>query len=276
MTTPADVLYYAGFIFLVLVVLSFLVEKVWHPYRRRQNDHSRNEQRDPATVERERSLLLKKKQDELDEQAQLLKKKQREEEWTEILRLQEMQTKLSNSGKGHVLKRSKEVAPSDASFGALERRKKRADPLEMERILREEQDLEFQLSLQQDIEKERELERTRRQAKEEEVLKKAQELKKKEDKQARLARVPPEPKKEETVGVCSFAIRLPNGERMNRRFYNYNTVQDVIDFVATRPNMEAKEFQLVTTIPRVVYSNPTLTIADAGIVSNMVLTTEEL
>eukprot|EP01101_Sappina_pedata_P005401 TRINITY_DN2455_c0_g1_i1.p1 TRINITY_DN2455_c0_g1~~TRINITY_DN2455_c0_g1_i1.p1 ORF type:complete len:436 (+),score=108.83 TRINITY_DN2455_c0_g1_i1:81-1310(+) len=64
--------------------------------------------------------------------------------------------------------------------------------------------------------------------------------------------------------TCQLALRLPNGARLNRRFLQTSTIQDVVDYIEAASDIDAK-FSLVMTYPRCVLADMEQTLASAGL-----------
>lgn len=63
------------------------------------------------------------------------------------------------------------------------------------------------------------------------------------------------------------AIRLPSGERKERRFHNTAKVQMLYDYVESLKSMGSDSFLLISNFPRVEYGPKKLglTLKDAGL-----------
>jgi len=121
-------------------------------------------------------------------------------------------------------------------------------------------------SLRLDEEKERHLQRE----KEEEIVKN---ISKKKRIAATETQLPPLDQRE---GVCSIGIRLPNGDRLERRFYFSTKLQRVVDFVEESSSLEAGRFQLVSSFPRRVFVDGEMSasLEELGLSSKVVLLAE--
>ncbi|KAG0629939.1 hypothetical protein M758_1G141000 [Ceratodon purpureus] len=149
--------------------------------------------------------------------------------------------------------------------------------------LREEQDEAYRIGLEADQERER-----RERAEEDRAArdrydadkKKAQDdkeaaqaayiLARKEENLAQLRRdkalnLGPEP--EGGADVTYVAVRLPNGERKERRFINTTKVQALYDYIESLNSFKADSFLLISNFPRVDYGTDKLdlTLKDAGL-----------
>jgi FAS-associated factor 2 len=62
-------------------------------------------------------------------------------------------------------------------------------------------------------------------------------------------------------------VRLPSGERKERRFINTTKVQALYDYIESLNSFEADRFLLISNFPRVVYGPDKLdlTLKDAGL-----------
>ncbi|KAL2649595.1 hypothetical protein R1flu_017723 [Riccia fluitans] len=140
---------------------------------------------------------------------------------------------------------------------------------QLNRRLREEQDAAYQAALQADQERERrrqeEAERAAREAEEAERKKREEEeataraAREAAEKAAELERrrqekaisLGAEPAK--APDVTQVLVRLPNGERKERRFYSTDVVRKVYDYVDSLGSFDAVSYSLVSNFPRTVY-----------------------
>lgn len=154
---------------------------------------------------------------------------------------------------------------------------------QLNRRLREEQDAAYQAALQADQERERlrreeaarqareEAEAEQRKREEEEAARRAvQEAAEREAalEQRRLEKAMAlgvEPEK--GPDVTQVLVRMPNGERRERRFQNCTKVSAIYDYVDSLGTLEAVKYNLVTNFPRVVYGPEKRgqTLKDAGL-----------
>ncbi|XP_013116262.1 FAS-associated factor 2 [Stomoxys calcitrans] len=138
----------------------------------------------------------------------------------------------------------------------------RADRLErnLTQTLRQQQDEAYRQSLRADEEKERlrELEREREREAEEALERQRQEaeLRKEEIVQLKIdlaQQVPSEPPAD-APNAISVVFKLPNGARIERRFFHTNTLLDVSNYLFCHPSTP-DEFEITTNFPkRVLYS----------------------
>eukprot|EP00928_Gymnodinium_smaydae_P087282 TRINITY_DN71560_c0_g1_i1.p1 TRINITY_DN71560_c0_g1~~TRINITY_DN71560_c0_g1_i1.p1 ORF type:complete len:304 (-),score=81.50 TRINITY_DN71560_c0_g1_i1:135-971(-) len=175
---------------------------------------------------------------------------------------------------------SEEERREQAAAEELARAKREEEALERQR-LRDEQAAEYEESLR--IDRERENEKLRRLQEEEEARKKeeerqAQEAKEEEERQQALAarieearqRLPPEPEAaaaEAEGGRVVVALRLPDGRRLKRAFLGSHLVGHIYDFVDTEGGeaIASETYRVVETMPRRVFEDRDLTLADAGL-----------
>lgn len=149
--------------------------------------------------------------------------------------------------------------------------------------LREEQDESYRIGLQADQERERreqiEVDRAARekfdadQKKIQDEKEAAQAAQISFQKEANLARhrqdlafkLGPEPEK--GADVTHVAVRLPSGERKERRFMNTTKVKALYDYIESLHSFESVTFLLISNFPRVVYGPDKfeLTLNDAGL-----------
>lgn len=100
---------------------------------------------------------------------------------------------------------------------------------------------------------------------------------KKARKERLLATLPEEPPAD-IPDLAKLSIRLPNGERIVRRFLATNTVQTLYDFVETRdlaPLDPELDFLVVGMFPRKVYNEMDETLEEVGLVPSGTLVVEE-
>jgi len=135
-----------------------------------------------------------------------------------------------------------------------------------DRLLREEQEREFQQSLLEDQEKEKRIREERQRIEEkqrEEAYQRQEEERKKQDKIKRqeelLNKLPPEPSAGE--GVTQLIFRLSDGSRLQRRFYRTDKLQLVYDFIDSK-NIEQNDYDLVTNFPLRKFDDKTKTLAE--------------
>lgn len=144
----------------------------------------------------------------------------------------------------------------------------------LNRRIRQEQDEAFLASLAADQEKERKAkeEQQRRQQELEdeqriqnEKQQRLQEkLRERQRKEQSLAQEP-----EDNDKATKILIRLPNGNRLERRFLLADQLQTVYDFVDTKIEHSSADeedlYDLVTNYPRKVYSDHNISLRDAGL-----------
>eukprot|EP00898_Chlorokybus_atmophyticus_P007586 jgi/Chlat1/7829/Chrsp66S07281 len=149
-----------------------------------------------------------------------------------------------------------------------------AEERDLNRRLREEQDAAYHASLEVDRARERErLEAEARVRAEVEAQAAAEarakaeveaaqeqgrlrEQAREERRRKALASLPPEPEKG-TAGTSELLIRLPDGQRVSRRFPASATVQTVYDFVDSLDFVKVDDYSLATNFPRKVYGPET-------------------
>lgn len=142
--------------------------------------------------------------------------------------------------------------------------------------LREEQEQELQESIlmdqmREENEKKRLLEEQQLERLEAERLEQqarqteAEESRKKADEEQKRARITDEPPAGEP-GRLDFMIRSPDGKRIRRAFRGTETVGQVYDYIDVECGeaVAGISYRLVTTMPRQVYEDRSLTLADAG------------
>lgn len=80
-------------------------------------------------------------------------------------------------------------------------------------------------------------------------------------------------------GVTRIGIRLPNGDRLIRRFKEDDTLQSLYDFAEIQdlePMDLLSDFVIVNTYPRLEYSDKTVTFVAAGLTPNATVVVEEI
>ncbi|TPX32965.1 hypothetical protein SmJEL517_g03990 [Synchytrium microbalum] len=155
---------------------------------------------------------------------------------------------------------------------------------ESARTIRQQQDEAYQASLRADEEKERQAaqaaERARREKEEEERAEqlRMQKIQEKKHRRAMLAdKLPPEPPMNEPV-QAKINVRLPNGERVLRRFRGTDKIEALFAFIGAKdlaPIPPEADFVLASTYPRRLYTDGQQTIQEAGLVPNASLVVEE-
>jgi len=147
------------------------------------------------------------------------------------------------------------------------------------RNLREEQDRAFLESLAEDESREqRQREEQRRiqdekEAEEREAQRERSKLQEREKrKELCRQRIPVEPSATEE-GVTQLVIRLTDGSRLQRRFKATDKLQVVFDFVDS--SNEVDNYELVTNFPRKVFSDPHVTLKEAGLSPQAALFVQE-
>lgn len=153
--------------------------------------------------------------------------------------------------------------------------------------LRQQQDEAYELSLKADQEKERQKQLERNEIKRQEELveeeKRAEEQKK--DDIARLkidlaSTVPSEPEINHP-DATSLVFKLPNGQRLERRFNNYDSLQDVFNYVFCHPG-SPDTFEITQNFPKRVLncnakeSEIIQTLSEAGLRNREVLFVNDL
>lgn len=154
---------------------------------------------------------------------------------------------------------------------------------DMSRMLRQEQDAEFQASLEADRARERE--RAREKEEEERAAAVAAEAAEKEkekekERETRQARkregLPPEPEK--AAGIATVVLRLPEGGRASRRFSKDDVLELVFDWAEGCCGVDVDVACLVASYPRKVFQYPedaSLTLESAGFFPSAMLLLEE-
>jgi len=139
------------------------------------------------------------------------------------------------------------------------------------RRLLEEQDVAFLQSLAVDQEKERKArEEEQKKLEVERALREAEEKKRQQLERKKIA-LPVEPALG-SEGVVHIVVKLPSGDRISRRFHKHNKLQDISDFVdLNQKEIESGSFYLASPYPRKLYTDPNLTLQDAGFSSQALL-----
>eukprot|EP01114_Cavostelium_apophysatum_P018261 TRINITY_DN5615_c0_g1_i1.p1 TRINITY_DN5615_c0_g1~~TRINITY_DN5615_c0_g1_i1.p1 ORF type:complete len:267 (+),score=90.75 TRINITY_DN5615_c0_g1_i1:170-970(+) len=264
------ILWLIGICLLLLAVATFFVETFYNPRKKLRAEQ--------ATVSRVRHLAADEKEQQ---RGQLLEKQQglhqrkafeRQQRMEEIEREREdeyLKEKAKRVGynifEGHSLKEPAEQTQQQPQQVQSQNRRNKVDPrLLSDREIIAEQEREYQASLAEDRKKD-------------EKKKEVEDAKVKEQKRLENAKanLPVEPDKSVTAGVISLLIRLPNGMKFERRFYEENLLQDVSDFVETRDDVKLKPFHFVTSVPRIVHDDKRKVLKELGLGTRAVLYVEE-
>jgi len=143
-------------------------------------------------------------------------------------------------------------------------------------LLLQEQESEFQRSLEEDkrrerIRKEQEREQQRQQQMRQLTLEERQKVR-----QEKAKRVPPEAQLN-APDASNIVIRLFDGSRIQRRFRKKDTLQNIYDFCDSRwpENQEEKRYVLVSNFPRKVFSDKSTTVEQAQLFPQASLFMEE-
>jgi len=159
---------------------------------------------------------------------------------------------------------------------------------EQERLLREQQELEYAESLRLDQEKEKsrlekkdtELEQQMREENEE-LLAAMQLSEDLSRKQKMTKQLKPEPAATEQ-NITQLVFRLPNGDKLQRRFYQNEKVEVLFKFLESRMEEQIpKNFELIINYPRKVFSKTmkidlNLTLLEAQLVPQAVIFIREI
>ena len=121
-------------------------------------------------------------------------------------------------------------------------------------ILREEQDLAFQESLEMDRERQHREDQARIEQMEREESARRKEWLLSEQLEDKKRRLPAEPASDDPMGLL-LAIRLPDGTRLKRRFSKTDALRSVFDYVDVEcgPGLANVAYRLVTNFPRKVF-----------------------
>lgn len=153
---------------------------------------------------------------------------------------------------------------------------------EMDRLIRQEQDMAYEESLRADQEKEERAREEERQRLEEErqVLEEERRVREEAERKAihrqneldrKRSRLPSEPREGERA--YTIAIRLPDGSRLTRRFRVSDTIRSIYDFVDVNEpaGLELGSYHLVTNYPRQAHPENDVTIEEAGLEAQALL-----
>ena len=141
----------------------------------------------------------------------------------------------------------------------------------MNQTIREEQDAALQDALRQDQEKERKKKELEEQKKREEEEAESR-VKEEQNRKERIAKakidcagsIPPEPDKSET-GVIRIVIKLPEGQRLERRFLKTDSLKYLYYYVFCHPE-SPDDFDITTNFPRrVLNCKPRNLMVDLGL-----------
>ncbi|KAJ5070655.1 fas-associated protein [Anaeramoeba ignava] len=148
----------------------------------------------------------------------------------------------------------------------------------------QEQDQEFLNSLL--IDRERDILEEEREKKEKEEEKKRKEEKERKERQKRereLAwqkeleekkqNLPSEPENANDSNVLTIAIKLPNSQRIQRRFYKQDKIQVIFDWIylSSQDALSDSPFTLVKNFPKKIFDDPNKTLEEEGIQNNELL-----
>lgn len=142
---------------------------------------------------------------------------------------------------------------------------------ESARLLRQQQDEEFARSLEADRRREREAELAREREQEEQKRLAELEVRRERKRQA-LGEEP-----EKGPGVASVVVRLPDGQRVGRRFNQEEALEQVFDWAEVN-GVDIEKACLVMSFPRKMFKYPEdaeLKIRDAGLFPSAMLLLEE-
>lgn len=160
-------------------------------------------------------------------------------------------------------------------FHALSR--EMVPPPSEKQILMEQQNKEYEESLKRDrlIAEQKEEERLSQLAAQE--VERQKEIAKEEQLENLLKQVPDEPE-ESAPNTTKLNIRLPNGKRLERRFGESNTLQNVRDYVISQSKETGfvdTDFDFINSFPRQVFSNLDATLKELGLVGRALLVVEK-
>lgn len=145
---------------------------------------------------------------------------------------------------------------------------------EMDRILRQQQDEEYERSLQRDREKEDAAEAEKAKIEREEQEAKNKEEMRAKELERKKRNLPNEPAAGEPRVQLKF--KFPNGVAYDRSFSPDTSVQQVYDFVDTREGSEiSADFSVYTQYPRQLLECGKGTLADHGIKGRGVLNVQD-
>mmetsp|Transcript_5349 Transcript_5349/g.22662 ORF Transcript_5349/g.22662 Transcript_5349/m.22662 type:complete len:276 (+) Transcript_5349:1044-1871(+) len=161
----------------------------------------------------------------------------------------------------------------------ISRQQSAANPeLQNQRSVRETQDLEYEMSLAEDRAREeslrqeqlreiREMEERERKAKEvqEDQERRVREAKERRD--TRLRRLPEEPPVK-APNSTALAIRIPDGDRISRRFNATDTLDHVFEFVEATTDLDLSGYEVMAQFPRKVFRRSSETLREAGLIPN--------
>uniref|UniRef100_A0A6T6NHI3 UBX domain-containing protein n=1 Tax=Timspurckia oligopyrenoides TaxID=708627 RepID=A0A6T6NHI3_9RHOD len=139
------------------------------------------------------------------------------------------------------------------------------------RDIRREQDEELQIALAIDRSKALMQEEAEREA-----LRQVEEAEKKERdisdlKMQKASRVPQEPSPGSNVQITELAVRLPDGERLVRRFEALNTIGNIYEFVESCTDIEEGTYELMSMYPRKSFTDHSLTLLECGLLPKAAL-----
>jgi len=187
------------------------------------------------------------------------------DKWEGMINTEELMTRLTN-----ILERHGQI---------LTNARIEHETRDFDRRIREEQEEAYQESLLADQERERmvneermrqDLDRARREQEERETMDRQRDRERRKEDLARS--IAPEPPSDDRRAV-RIAIRLPDGSRLQRRFSPESRVEAIYDFVDSQRVLS--EYDLVSSHPRQIYNDRTLTLSSVGLVGQSSLFVEE-
>jgi len=173
----------------------------------------------------------------------------------------------------------------DAHSNIVQQQTVRTSVQDEARLLREQQDREFQEALERDRQRRRKEEEKLRQEEQERqeqllAMQREEEHKKaaqraRDQKRARLPVEPPSGP--EAVAV---AVRLPDGTKIQRRFLSSHTMQSIFDWIESNELIvdghAIDRYQLVSTHPKRTFSDPSVDLKSAQLGRQCLLIVQEL
>eukprot|EP01118_Nematostelium_gracile_P017173 TRINITY_DN724_c0_g2_i1.p1 TRINITY_DN724_c0_g2~~TRINITY_DN724_c0_g2_i1.p1 ORF type:complete len:259 (-),score=78.41 TRINITY_DN724_c0_g2_i1:84-860(-) len=250
------IMWYLIFFLALLALLTLVIQKLGAPiaalFRPRRTDPPLN--RDETRLAQERAAVIEQRQESYLETNNIRERRRRERE------LEKMEALQINRpfNQGQRLGYADEEIPTEEDLRQI--------ALIEERSLREEQDREYIRSLKADQDKESKI-RAQKQAQE---TKKSRIQSRKEELEKNW------PEKSQLENVCQVAIRLPNGDRIQRKFEGKVPIRVLFLYVESTCGLEPDKIQLVTSLPRRVYQSSEMTLQEADLTPKAVLLVEEL
>lgn len=77
--------------------------------------------------------------------------------------------------------------------------------------------------------------------------------------------------KDDQSQVTNIQLRLPDGQKLMRKFFYHNKIEDIINYIKKEKNNYAATIKLSTTFPRKVFEDRQKTLKECGIAKSETL-----